>query len=115
MKQRCYCVSTFAVSYPLATTLCCDLCVGLKLATTPRICLPRPEHEEDLAEVVARFPLSGWSANAVCDVTRSEDVCGEGEESAGYNGARWFRVSYWARHLAYDGHIVATLPDVLSY
>ena len=95
--------------------LCCDVYVGLKLATTPRICLPCPEHEEDLAEVVARFALSGWSANIVCDVTRSADVCGEGEEIAGYNRARWFRVSYWARHLAYDGHIVAALPHVLSH
>ena len=65
--------------------------------------------------MVARFPLSGWRTNVVCDVTRSEDVCGEGKETVGYNRARCFRVSYWARHLAPDGHIVAALPHVLSH
>ena len=110
-----YGVFTFAASSPLGTMLCCDVHVGLKLATTPYICLPCPEHEEDLAEVVARFPLSGRITNVVCDVTRSEDVCGAGKETAGYNGARCFRVSYWARHLAREGHIVAALPHVLSH
>jgi len=93
----------------------CDVHVGLKIATTPCMCLRCPEHEEDLAQVVARFPLSGWIANVVCDVTRSEDVCGEGKESARYNRTRRFRVSYWAGHLAPDGHIVAALPHVLSH